>query len=101
VKLTIQFVERSSHSLDQVQGHRRGAPLRRKDCRELEVDPWQEATHDNAAGRELLGGERIAERDPEPGRHHAAHDLRQGGLDPQHAVDIVALKDLVDQMPAG
>src|SRR3954453_14694654 len=96
----VVFGERLEHGLDYIQRHRRGAALRRKHGGEFEVDARQEAADDDAAGGKLLRGEGIADRDPEPRRHHAAHDLRERGLDPEHAADIVAMEDLIDEVAA-
>ena len=49
----IQLVERFSHGFHEIQGNGRGAALRGEYGREFEVDPWNEASHDNAARRYL------------------------------------------------
>ena len=96
-----QLAERLTHDLHQIQGHRRGAALWWKDGGEFEIDPRQEMARDDASAGELLRRERIADCNAKPGRHQPAHDLRQAGLDPQDAANIITVESLVDQMAAG
>ena len=70
--------------------------MRRMECGDLKRDRRLERTDDDASGRILRSGERIANRKAYAGSNQGAGDLGKRCLDPEDSADTVLREHVVD-----